>query len=123
VPIPFFLHRKTGEQHRNTLELLEQVAKRVEQEGIEAWQRLKPEELLGAEAADYEKSTDTLDVWFDSGSTHDTVLRKREELKFPADLYLEGSDQHRGWFHSSLLGTKRSTAMPTTAAHARGVDG
>jgi len=103
VPIPFFLHRKTGEPHRNTLELLEQVAKRVEEEGIEAWQRLKTEDLLGAEAADYEKSTDTLDVWFDSGSTHDTVLRKREELQFPADLYLEGSDQHRGWFHSSLL--------------------
>jgi len=79
------------------------VAKRVEREGIEAWQRLKPEELLGAEASHYDKSTDTLDVWFDSGSTHDTVLRKREELKFPADLYLEGSDQHRGWFHSSLL--------------------
>ena len=103
VPIPFFLNRKTGKEHPRTPELLEQVAKRVEQEGIEAWQRLNPGELLGAEAADYEKSTDTLDVWFDSGSTHDTVLRKREELKFPADLYLEGSDQHRGWFHSSLL--------------------
>jgi isoleucyl-tRNA synthetase len=103
VPIPFFLHRETGEPHPRTLELLEEVAKRIEREGIEAWQRLKPEELLGAEAADYEKSTDTLDVWFDSGSTHDTVLRTRDELKWPADLYLEGSDQHRGWFHSSLL--------------------
>ncbi|OGA28395.1 MAG: isoleucine--tRNA ligase, partial [Betaproteobacteria bacterium RIFCSPLOWO2_12_61_14] len=103
VPIPFFLDRKTGKEHPRTPELLEEVARRVEREGIEAWQRLKAEELLGAEAADYEKSTDTLDVWFDSGSTHDTVLRKREELKFPADLYLEGSDQHRGWFHSSLL--------------------
>ena len=103
VPIPFFLHRKTGEPHPRTPELIEQVAKRVEQEGIEAWQRLRAEDLLGPEAPDYEKSTDTLDVWFDSGSTHDTVLRKRGELKFPADLYLEGSDQHRGWFHSSLL--------------------
>jgi isoleucyl-tRNA synthetase len=103
VPIPFFLDRKTGKEHPRTLELLEQVAQRVEKEGIEAWQRLNPEELLGAEAADYEKSTDTLDVWFDSGSTHDTVMRRRSELKFPADLYLEGSDQHRGWFHSSLL--------------------
>ena len=103
VPIPFFLHKETSELHPRTPELLEQVALRVEREGIEAWQRLRPEDLLGAEAAQYEKTTDTLDVWFDSGSTHDTVLRKREELKFPADLYLEGSDQHRGWFHSSLL--------------------
>ncbi|MBI4291470.1 MAG: isoleucine--tRNA ligase [Betaproteobacteria bacterium] len=103
VPIPFFLHRETGELHPRTLELLEQVAVRVEREGIEAWQRLAPEELLGAEAAQYQKVSDTLDVWFDSGSTHETVLRKRAELKFPADLYLEGSDQHRGWFHSSLL--------------------
>ena len=103
VPFPFFLHRETGELHPRTPELLEEVAKRVEREGIEAWQRVKPEELLGAEAARYEKTTDTLDVWFDSGSTHDTVLGTRKELKFPADLYLEGSDQHRGWFHSSLL--------------------
>ena len=103
VPIAFFLHRKTGKEHPRTLDLLEEVARRVEREGIEAWQWVKPEELLGAEAADYEKSTDTLDVWFDSGSTHDTVLSTRGELKFPADLYLEGSDQHRGWFHSSLL--------------------
>jgi isoleucyl-tRNA synthetase len=103
VPIPFFLHKQTGEVHPRTPDLLEEVARRVEREGIEAWQHLKPEDLLGKEAEHYEKSTDTLDVWFDSGSTHDTVLRKREELKFPADLYLEGSDQHRGWFHSSLL--------------------
>ena len=103
VPIPFFLHKQTGEVHPRTPDLLEEVARRVEREGIEAWQHLKPEELLGEDAEHYEKSTDTLDVWFDSGSTHDTVLRKREELKFPADLYLEGSDQHRGWFHSSLL--------------------
>jgi isoleucyl-tRNA synthetase len=105
VPMPFFIHRETGELHPRTLELLEQVARRVEQGGIEAWQSLRPEELLGAEAAHYEKVRDTLDVWFDSGATHYTVLRgsHREESGYPADLYLEGSDQHRGWFHSSLL--------------------
>jgi isoleucyl-tRNA synthetase len=105
VPMPFFLHRETGALHPRTLELLEAVAKRVEKGGIEAWQSMTAEALLGAEAAQYEKSRDTLDVWFDSGSTHFTVMRgsHREETGFPADLYLEGSDQHRGWFHSSLL--------------------
>ena len=106
VPMPFFLHRETGALHPRTPELLEQVAKRVEQGGIEAWQSVSAEELLGADGANYEKSRDTLDVWFDSGSTHFTVLRgsHRDDTRFPADLYLEGSDQHRGWFHSSLLG-------------------
>jgi isoleucyl-tRNA synthetase len=91
--------------HPRTPEILEQVAKRVEQGGIEAWQTVRPEEVLGTEVSQYEKSRDTLDVWFDSGSTHYTVLRgsHRAESEFPADLYLEGSDQHRGWFHSSLL--------------------
>ncbi|HEY3077259.1 MAG TPA: isoleucine--tRNA ligase [Burkholderiales bacterium] len=105
VPMPFFLHRETGALHPRTPELLEAVAKRVEQGGIEAWQSVTAEGLLGAEAAQYEKSRDTLDVWFDSGSTHFTVMRgsHRDETGFPADLYLEGSDQHRGWFHSSLL--------------------
>jgi len=105
VPMPFFVDRKTGALHPRTLELLEQVARRVEQAGIEAWQTLDPQELLGAEAGQYIKIKDTLDVWFDSGSTHETVLRGSHatDLKFPADLYLEGSDQHRGWFHSSLL--------------------
>ncbi len=103
VPIPFFLHKETDEPHPRTLELLEQVALRVEQEGIEAWQSITPEEMLGADANQYVKMTDTLDVWFDSGTTHETVLRQRPELQFPADIYLEGSDQHRGWFHSSLL--------------------
>src|SRR5690349_11631173 len=105
VPMPFFIHRETGELHPRTGELLEAVAKRVQSGGIEAWQQVRPEELLGADAAQYEKTKDTLDVWFDSGSTHETVLRgsHAKELKFPADLYLEGSDQHRGWFHSSLL--------------------
>ncbi|MGB8599979.1 MAG: isoleucine--tRNA ligase, partial [Burkholderiales bacterium] len=103
VPIPFFLHKETDEPHPRTIELMEQVAKRVEQEGIEAWQSITAQEMLGADAGDYVKMTDTLDVWFDSGTTHETVLRQRPELQFPADIYLEGSDQHRGWFHSSLL--------------------
>ncbi len=105
VPMPFFIHKETGQLHPRALDLLEQVAKRVESSGIEAWQSLEAEELLGDDAARYEKVKDTLDVWFDSGSTHYTVLRgsHRAETVFPADLYLEGSDQHRGWFHSSLL--------------------
>ena len=105
VPMPFFLHRETGTLHPRTPELLEEVAKRVQKGGIEAWQAVTAEELLGSESSQYEKSRDTLDVWFDSGTTHYTVLRgsHREESAYPADLYLEGSDQHRGWFHSSLL--------------------
>ncbi|MEN9427747.1 MAG: hypothetical protein RLZZ220_2096, partial [Pseudomonadota bacterium] len=107
VPIPFFLHRETGELHPRTVELMEDVAKRIELEGIEAWFKLDPAELLGNEAADYEKISDTLDVWFDSGTTHWHVLRGSHNdghASGPrADLYLEGSDQHRGWFHSSLL--------------------
>jgi isoleucyl-tRNA synthetase len=105
VPMPFFISKETGTLHPRTLELLEEVALRVEKSGIEAWQALTVEELLGAEAARYEKVKDTLDVWFDSGSTFQTVLRgsHAEASTYPADLYLEGSDQHRGWFHSSLL--------------------
>jgi isoleucyl-tRNA synthetase len=105
VPMAFFIHKETGELHPRTPELLEAVAKRVEQGGIEAWQTLDPEELLGDDAAAYVKNKDTLDVWFDSGTTHKTVLRGSHAAQshFPADLYLEGSDQHRGWFHSSLL--------------------
>ena len=105
VPIPFFLHKETGALHPRTPQLIEQVALRVEQAGIEAWFSLDPKELLGDEAADYRQMSDTLDVWFDSGVTHSSVLRgsHREQLAYPADLYLEGSDQHRGWFQSSLL--------------------
>ena len=105
TPMPFFLHRETGALHPRTPELLEAVAKRVEKGGIEAWQAVTAQELLGAESSSYEKSRDTLDVWFDSGSTHFTVLRNshKAESAYPADMYLEGSDQHRGWFHSSLL--------------------
>src|SRR5688572_5989975 len=105
TPMPFFLHKETGALHPRTPELVEEVAKRVEKGGIEAWQGVTAEELLGSESSSYEKSRDTLDVWFDSGSTHFTVLRRshQDESSYPADMYLEGSDQHRGWFHSSLL--------------------
>jgi isoleucyl-tRNA synthetase len=105
VPLPFFLHRETGAPHPRTAELVEAVAQRVEKAGIEAWFALDACDLLGAEADQYRKMSDTLDVWFDSGSTHASVLRgsHRSELAYPADLYLEGSDQHRGWFQSSLL--------------------
>ncbi|GAB5413068.1 MAG: isoleucine--tRNA ligase [Congregibacter sp.] len=103
VPIPLFVHVKTGELHPDTAELIEKVAVRIEESGIEAWFALDPGELLGDEAGDYHKVTDTLDVWFDSGVTHAAVLRRRSGLHAPADLYLEGSDQHRGWFQSSLL--------------------
>ena len=108
VPIALFVHKETQELHPKTSELIEAVAKKVEQSGIDAWFDLDPKELLGAEAEQYSKVTDTLDVWFDSGVTHYAVLEQREGLRFPADLYLEGSDQHRGWFQSSL---KTSMAM------------
>jgi isoleucyl-tRNA synthetase len=102
VPITLFVHKQTQELHPNTAALIEQVAQKIEQEGIDAWFDLNAEEFLGSDALNYEKVTDTLDVWFDSGVTHHSVLRERDNLRFPADLYLEGSDQHRGWFQSSL---------------------
>ncbi|TXL15142.1 isoleucine--tRNA ligase [Methylococcaceae bacterium HT4] len=103
VPIPFFVHKETGELHPETDKLVEDIALHIEQKGIEAWFELDKAEWLGAEADQYDKMSDTLDVWFDSGVTHEAVLNQREQLSFPADLYLEGSDQHRGWFQSSLL--------------------
>lgn len=103
VPIAVFVHKNTGDLHPRTDMLIEEVALRVERDGIDAWFATSTDNLLGAEAADYEKVTDTLDVWFDSGVTHQCVLQQRSELGYPADLYLEGSDQHRGWFQSSLL--------------------
>jgi isoleucyl-tRNA synthetase len=108
VPLPFFLHKVTGELHPDTLEFVERAAGLVEKGGVEAWAKLDPAEWLGAEAADYSKSNDILDVWFDSGSTFFHVLRGsheggRHDHGPEADLYLEGHDQHRGWFHSSLL--------------------
>lgn len=103
VPLPLFLHRDTNELHPNTQELLEQVAKKVEAGGVEAWFESKIEDYLGAEASHYMMCQDTLDVWFDSGASNQCVLEKNPALRFPADLYLEGSDQHRGWFQTSLL--------------------
>lgn len=104
VPMTFFVHKETGELHPETYSLLQQVADLIEKEGIDAWFDLKPEQLLsGADLNNYVKLTDTLDVWFDSGTTHLTVIDEKEELQWPADLYLEGSDQHRGWFQSSML--------------------
>jgi isoleucyl-tRNA synthetase len=103
VPIALFVHKDTSELHPRTAELIEQVAQRIEQGGVDAWFSLEPAELLGEEAEHYRKVTDTLDVWFDSGVSHFAVPARREELHDPADLYLEGSDQHRGWFQSSLM--------------------
>ncbi len=114
VPIPLFIHKQTQELHPDTLELIEQVAQRMEQEGIDAWFELDPAELLGDTAGDWTKVTDTLDVWFDSGTTHYSVLMQDDRCHFPAEMYLEGSDQHRGWFHSSLL---TSSAMNGTAPY------
>ncbi|WP_338765981.1 isoleucine--tRNA ligase [Massilia sp. METH4] len=128
VPMAFFLHKETGALHPRTAELLEQVAQRIEKGGIDAWLALDPAELLGDDAAHYVKNKDTLDVWFDSGVTHQTVLRgsHAEQSHFPADLYLEGSDQHRGWFHSSLLTSSMLNGRPPYKAlltHGFTVDG
>ena len=104
TPMTFFVHKETGELHPNSADLLEQVAQKIEQKGINAWFELDKSELLSPEDCEqYDKLTDTMDVWFDSGSTHYSVLKQRHELAWPADLYLEGSDQHRGWFQSSML--------------------
>ncbi len=109
VPLPFFLHRETGELHPHTMEILDQAASMVEQGGIEAWSKASTLSILGeADAALYTKSNDILEVWFDSGTTHTTVLKGSHaggghDNGPEADLYLEGHDQHRGWFHSSLL--------------------
>jgi isoleucyl-tRNA synthetase len=107
VPMPLFVHKETGEPHPKTSDLLEKAALLVEELGVEAWFSLDGAAFLAeyapADAAAYKKVSDTLDVWFDSGATHAAVLKRRPELAFPADLYLEGSDQHRGWFQSSLL--------------------
>lgn len=103
VPIAFFIHKDSGELHPRTQELMEQVAQLIEKGGVEAWFDTPAETFIGEDAKDYQKCSDTLDVWFDSGATNFAVLDSRNELSNPADLYLEGSDQHRGWFQSSLL--------------------
>ncbi|HUA88875.1 MAG TPA: class I tRNA ligase family protein, partial [Steroidobacteraceae bacterium] len=103
VPIPLFVHKVSGELHPRTQELIEAAAARVEAGGIDAWFALEPAELLGEEAEHYDKVTDVMDVWADSGLSFECVGRERPQIAAPVDLYLEGSDQHRGWFHSSLL--------------------
>ncbi|HEU4846048.1 MAG TPA: isoleucine--tRNA ligase [Burkholderiaceae bacterium] len=128
VPMAFVVHKETGELHPRTPELLEQVAQLIEKSGIDAWLKLDLKDLIGDEAAHYDKNKDTLDVWFDSGTTHQTVLRgsHQQQSHFPADLYLEGSDQHRGWFHSSLLTSSMLNGAPPYKAlltHGFVVDG
>lgn len=103
TPIPIFVHKETGALHPKTQTLMESVAKAVEESGIDAWFRTDAAHWLGEEASQYQKLNDVLDVWFDSGVTHECVLKQRPELHFPADLVLEGSDQHRGWFQSLML--------------------
>jgi len=103
VPIPLFIHRISGELHPDSAQLIDKVAALVEQQGIDAWFELDASQLLGAEASQYEKVNDIMDVWFDSGVVHHCVPANHPSVTAPADLYLEGSDQHRGWFHSSLL--------------------
>jgi isoleucyl-tRNA synthetase len=117
VPIPLFVDKVSGELHPRTHELIAEVAKLVERDGIDAWFDLEASTLLGAEAGQYDKATDVMDVWFDSGVVHHCVSVIRPEITAPSDLYLEGSDQHRGWFHSSLL---TSVAMHGRAPY-RGV--
>lgn len=103
TPIPVFLHHETNELHPETPSLMEKVANIIEKQGVDGWFNLDPQTLLGSDAAQYRKSHDILDVWFDAGVAHECVLRHSPELEFPADLFLEGTDQHRGWFNSSLM--------------------
>jgi isoleucyl-tRNA synthetase len=127
VPIAVFVHKATGEVLRD-LEVVERIALAFEEEGADAWWTRDPQSFLGERyrAEEYEKVDDILDVWFESGSTHAFVLERRPELRWPADLYLEGSDQHRGWFHSSLLescGTRGRAPYDAVLTHGFVVDG
>ncbi|MCP5161126.1 MAG: isoleucine--tRNA ligase [Hahellaceae bacterium] len=127
VPIALFIHKETQELHPETARLIEVVAQKVEQSGMDAWFDLEPAEVLGDDADQWQKVTDTLDVWFDSGVTHAAVLEPRIELgQYPADLYLEGSDQHRGWFQSSLktgIAIKGQAPYKQVLTHGFTVDG
>lgn len=121
TPIALFVHRQTDELHPDTPALIEKVALLVEQKGVDGWHELDAETWLGEDAKNYRKVTDTLDVWFDAGSSHAAVLLRRADLQWPADIYLEGSDQYRGWFHSSLLtGTATSGISPYKTALSHG---
>lgn len=125
VPITLFVHKLTGEIHPDTTRLIEVIASSVEKNGIDFWYEMNAEDLLGDRASEYIKVNDTLDVWFDSGITHAAVLDGRKELQFPADLYLEGSDQHRGWFQSSLktaIAIKNSPPYKAVLTHGFVVD-
>jgi isoleucyl-tRNA synthetase len=125
VPIAVFIHKDSGELHPDTQQLIEEVAKLIETENIDAWFDMKVEDFLDSDADQYEKVGDILDVWFDSGVTHSTVLEEDERLQFPADLYLEGSDQHRGWFQSSLLtsvGINKTAPYKAVLTHGFTVD-
>jgi isoleucyl-tRNA synthetase len=126
VPIALFVHKDTGALHPRTDELLEQVAELVEKKGIQAWWDIEPESLLGDDAQTFVKVPDTLDVWFDSGVSHYFVVDKRDDIPASADLYLEGSDQHRGWFMSSLItsvATKGHAPYKQVLTHGFTVDG
>jgi len=125
VPMTLFLHRKSGELHPDTANLIEAVAEIVAKDGIEAWFDLDVEAFLGEEGKAYRKVTDILDVWFDAGVSHECVLKQRAELCYPADIYLEGSDQHRGWFQSALLSAmamKQAAPYKTVLTHGFVVD-
>ena len=125
IPIPLFVHKTTDELHPDTLDLISQVADMIEKGGVDAWFDAEPETLIGDDAEHYDKITDVLDVWFDAGVTHACVLDVRSELGVPANLYLEGSDQHRGWFQSSLLTSlamRGSAPYETVLTHGYVVD-
>tara|TARA_Y100001970_G_scaffold285342_1_gene404763 strand:- start:15532 stop:18258 length:2727 start_codon:yes stop_codon:yes gene_type:complete len=127
VPLPIFINKKTNEPLRD-LEVIENIAKIYEKEGSDCWFYDDPQRFLGKKykKEDYLKSNDIVEVWFDSGSTHSFVLEKRKDLKWPASMYLEGSDQHRGWFHSSLLescGTRDRAPFESILSHGFVVDG
>ncbi|TDQ59639.1 isoleucyl-tRNA synthetase [Mesocricetibacter intestinalis] len=127
VPVTLFIHKQTEQLHPRTVELIEEVAKLVEQKGIQAWWDLEPADLLGEDAPNYMKVVDTLDVWFDSGSTYYSVVKARSEFNgHEADMYLEGSDQHRGWFMSSLMlstATDNKAPYKQVLTHGFTVDG
>ena len=127
VPLPIFINKKTKAPLRDQ-KVIDRIAEIYEKEGSDCWFTDDPKRFLGEKynSADYEKLTDIVEVWFDSGSTHSFVLEKREDLKWPADMYLEGSDQHRGWFHSSLLescGTRGRAPFDSILSHGFVVDG
>ena len=125
VPLTVFVHRQTGLIHPRNSDLLEKAAKLIEKDGIDAWYKINESELLGSDSKNYEKVTDTLDVWFDSGVTHASVVGFRDNLSYPADLYLEGSDQYRGWFQSSLktaIAINGSAPYKTVVTHGFAVD-